>query len=145
LLLRRCFVAGISFRTLVSCQTETRAQPCCILFFVFQGQDVARIACVGDAAGAYISDNLCFTQNTPYKTQRDMLNHAHRTRPKYGIGCRGQARVCDMMVSGAANHDGYWFCSVPMHCLLSVVSTLIDFDYIHVCDWASHAFLLMTS
>jgi hypothetical protein len=30
-----------------------------------------------------------------------------------------------------------------MHCLLSVVSTLIDFGYMHVCDWASHAFLPM--
>jgi hypothetical protein len=30
-----------------------------------------------------------------------------------------------------------------MHCLLSVVSILIDFRYIHVCDWASHTFLPM--
>jgi hypothetical protein len=30
-----------------------------------------------------------------------------------------------------------------MHCLLSVVSTLIDFGYMHVCDWASHVFLPM--
>jgi hypothetical protein len=30
-----------------------------------------------------------------------------------------------------------------MHCLLSVVSTLIDFGYMHVCDWASHTFLPM--
>jgi hypothetical protein len=30
-----------------------------------------------------------------------------------------------------------------MHCLLSVVSTLIDFGYMHVYDWASHAFLPM--
>jgi hypothetical protein len=30
-----------------------------------------------------------------------------------------------------------------MHCLLSVVSTLIDFGYMHACDWASHAFLPM--
>jgi hypothetical protein len=30
-----------------------------------------------------------------------------------------------------------------MHCLLSVVSTLIDFGYMHICDWASHAFLPM--
>jgi hypothetical protein len=30
-----------------------------------------------------------------------------------------------------------------MHCLLSVVSILIDFRYMHVCDWASHTFLPM--
>jgi hypothetical protein len=30
-----------------------------------------------------------------------------------------------------------------MHCLLSVVSILIDFGYMHECDWASHAFLPM--
>jgi hypothetical protein len=30
-----------------------------------------------------------------------------------------------------------------MHYLLSVVSTLIDFGYMYVCDWASHAFLPM--
>jgi hypothetical protein len=30
-----------------------------------------------------------------------------------------------------------------MYCLLSVVSILIDFRYMHVCDWASHAFLPM--
>jgi hypothetical protein len=30
-----------------------------------------------------------------------------------------------------------------MHCFLSVVSILIDFGYMHVCDWASHAFLPM--
>jgi hypothetical protein len=30
-----------------------------------------------------------------------------------------------------------------MHCLLSVVSTLIEFGYMHVCDWPSHAFLPM--
>jgi hypothetical protein len=30
-----------------------------------------------------------------------------------------------------------------MHCLLSVVSTLIDFGYMHVYDWASHALLPM--
>jgi hypothetical protein len=28
-----------------------------------------------------------------------------------------------------------------MHCFLSVVSTLIDFGYMYVCDWASYAFL----
>jgi hypothetical protein len=30
-----------------------------------------------------------------------------------------------------------------MHCLLSVVSILINFGYMHVCDWASHVFLSM--
>jgi hypothetical protein len=28
-----------------------------------------------------------------------------------------------------------------MHCHQSVISILIDFRYMHVCDWASHAFL----
>jgi hypothetical protein len=30
-----------------------------------------------------------------------------------------------------------------MHCLLCVVSTLIDFGYMHVFDWARHTFLPM--
>jgi hypothetical protein len=32
-----------------------------------------------------------------------------------------------------------------MHYFLSDVSTLIDFGYMYVCDWASHAFLPMIS
>jgi hypothetical protein len=32
-----------------------------------------------------------------------------------------------------------------MHCLLNVVSTLIDFRYMHVYDWASYTFLPMIS
>jgi hypothetical protein len=30
-----------------------------------------------------------------------------------------------------------------MYCFLTVVSTLIDFGYMYVCDWASHTFLPM--
>jgi hypothetical protein len=30
-----------------------------------------------------------------------------------------------------------------MYCFLYVVSILIDFGYMHICDWASHIFLPM--
>jgi hypothetical protein len=32
-----------------------------------------------------------------------------------------------------------------MYCLLSVVSILINFGYMHIYDWASHVFLPMIS